>query len=73
MPIPKQTSQWDERRNSSRVFPVSPDALDNARRALAAFHRNDPALYEWVTEGAPNLTHEQHVERFGEPYARRKR
>lgn len=34
---------FDERRNTSRVFPVPPDALPNALRALAAFRRSNPA------------------------------
>jgi len=66
--IPRQSVAWDERRNSSRVFEVPPDALPNAMAALAAFKRSQPALYEWVAEGAPNMTEAQHFERFGEPY-----
>jgi len=61
-------AQWDQRRNSSLVIPVAPDALPNAMRALRAFRESDPALYAWVAEGAPNLTGDEHVQRFGEPY-----
>lgn len=34
MTVPRQTSVRDERRNTSRVFPVEPGALQNALRAL---------------------------------------
>lgn len=66
--IPGQSYQWDERRNTSRVFPVPPDAFPNALRALAQFRRTDPARAQWIEDGAPTLTDAEHVERFGEPY-----
>jgi hypothetical protein len=64
----KNVAVWDERRNTSRVFPVPPDALPNALAALGRFQASQPSLYQWVTEGAPNLTHDEHFARFGEPY-----
>jgi len=66
---------WDEHRNSSRVFPVPPNARPEAEAALAEFRRSKPALYAWVAEGAPRLTESAHLARFGEPYraARAKR
>lgn len=73
MSIPRQSAIFDEHRNTSRVFPVPPEALPNARRALAAFHRDDPALASWVSEGAPRLTEAEHLYRFGEPYVSHKR
>ena len=64
---------FDERRNSSRVFPVLPDALPNALRALAAFRRDAPAHAAWIEEGHPTLTDADHLARFGEPYVSRRR
>lgn len=64
-PIPRQSTGWDERRNTSRVFPVHPDALP---QALAALRRIDPALRAWVEAGAPRLTEAEHLERFGAPF-----
>ena len=64
----KNVAVWDERRNSSRVFPVPPDALPNALAALARFKASQPDLYAWVAGGAPNLTHGQHMALFNEPY-----
>lgn len=66
--IPKQTSRWDEHRNTSQVFPVPPDALPTALRALEQFKRGNPELYAWVAEGAPAMTEAEHLARFGEPY-----
>jgi hypothetical protein len=43
---------------------------ENARRALAMFRRDFPALHSWIAEGAPNLTEEEHAVRFGGPYER---
>ena len=71
--LPRQSAIFDEHRNSSRVFPVPPDALPNAMRALAALRSDYPELVAWIEEGAPNLTAEEHYERFGEPFAPRKR
>lgn len=66
--IPRQSSVFDEHRNTSRVWPVTEQDAENARRALAAFRRSDPALVAWLEDGAPNLTEAEHVARFGEPY-----
>jgi hypothetical protein len=59
---------FNERRNTSRVWPVPPDALPSALRVLAHFRETQPALYAWIAEGAPRLTETEHVARFGEPY-----
>lgn len=59
---------FDERRNTSRVFPVPPTALPDALASLAALRRNDPALVRWIEDGHPTLTADEHVARFGGPY-----
>jgi hypothetical protein len=66
--LPRQSSLFDEHRNSSRVFPVTAQDAENARRALARFAQDDPLLYAWVAEGAPRLSEAEHLARFGEPY-----
>jgi hypothetical protein len=64
--IPKQGGfAFDERRNTSRVWPVPPDALPAALKACAAI---DPALRRWIEDGHPTLTEADHVARFGAPY-----
>lgn len=68
MSVPRQTSVWDEHRNTSRVFPVTEQDVENARRALARFHAESPALVQWLRDGHPTLTEAEHVARFGEPY-----
>lgn len=62
------TAVWDDRRNTSRVQKVPPTALPDALAALERFRREQPALAAWIGEGAPTLTDEEHVRRFGEPY-----
>lgn len=44
-------ARFDERRNTSRVFVVHPDALEQALAALAKWKRDEPAAYEWVASG----------------------
>ncbi len=66
-------AQFDEHRNTSRVFPVEPNALPNALHALETFARQHPEHARWITDGAPPLTDDEHVARFGEPYKRGKR
>ena len=73
MALPRQSSVFDESRNTSRVRPPAPDALPNALRALAQLRRSDPALVQWLEDGHPTLTDAEHVERFGAPYSARKR
>lgn len=68
--LPYAAARFDERRNSSRVFPVPPDALPNALRALAGLRGEYPELVAWIEEGAPNLTAAEHYARFGEDYDR---
>jgi hypothetical protein len=64
--IPRQGGfVFDEHRNTSRVWPVPPDALP---AALAALRSLDPDLRRWIEDGAPNLTDAEHVARFCEPY-----
>jgi hypothetical protein len=67
--LPRQTSRFDEHRNTSRVWPVTEQDAENARRALAAFHRSNPALVKWLEDGHPRLTDDEHVARFGESYS----
>lgn len=64
----KNIAVWDERRNSSRVFPASPQNVENALAALHRLRITDPALVEWIEAGHPTLTEAQHLEHFGEPY-----
>lgn len=63
--IPAQSSAWDERRNTSRVFAVPPGAVNEALRALQTI---DPAVRRWIEDGHPLLTEDEHVARFGQPY-----
>jgi hypothetical protein len=63
--IPRQSSVFDERRNTSRVWPVPPDALPAALKALSTL---DPSLRRWIEDGHPRLTDDEHRARFGEPY-----
>lgn len=69
MSLPKQHTGYDEKRNTSRVWPVTPQDGENARRALAAFRRDYPELVRWLVDGHPRLTDAEHVERFGAPYS----
>jgi hypothetical protein len=71
--IPRQSSTWDERRNSSRVFPVPPGAVEDAERALRRWQAEAPAHAQWILDGYPTLTDADHVARFGEPYTGPKR
>lgn len=59
---------FNERRNTSRVFPVPPYALKQLQAALAALRRNDPELVRWIEDGHPTLTRAEHFERFGCDY-----
>jgi hypothetical protein len=71
--IPRQSSVWDNRRNTSQVQPVPPNAYPDAMRALAAFRRSSPAHVTWIEEGYPTLTDAEHVARFGVQYGRKKK
>lgn len=73
MSLPRQAIPFDERRNTSRVFPVPPNALPDARRALAQLRRDDPALVQWIRDGYPTLSEAEHVARFGGAYSGSKR
>jgi hypothetical protein len=55
--VPAAVANFDEHRNTSRVWPVPRDAHKDALRALA--------------EGHPLLTESEHLRRFGEPYKQR--
>jgi len=71
--VPRQLSphgRFNEHRNTSRVFPVPPDALP---KALAALRTVDPALRRWIEDGHPTLTQAEHVARFGAAYDGRAR
>jgi hypothetical protein len=59
---------WDDRRNTSRVVPVSPNAWKECREACERWARDNPAHFRWLLDGHPTMTHAEHVERFGEPY-----
>lgn len=63
------SARWDERRNTSAVHPVPPDALPAALRALAEYRRRSPEAYAWAEAGSPPIrTQEDHVRWFGRPY-----
>jgi len=70
MAIPGQRAVYDERRNSSHVFPVPPGAVDEADRALRRWAAENPSRVLGILDGAPTLTHAEHVARFGVPYER---
>ncbi len=66
----------DVRANTSQVIAVPPGAVQEALRTLERFRRDEPAMVQWLLDGHPTLTDEEHIERFGEAYkghaARRK-
>jgi len=64
----RNVARWDPRRNTSQVFAVPPGSGAEAVKALRAWQQRNPAHYDWVADGAPRLTAEQHLERFGVPY-----
>ena len=66
----KNVAVFDDHRNSSRVFPVEPGALEAARAASARFCAEQPAHVLWLVDGHPTLTEADHVARFGETYRR---
>jgi hypothetical protein len=71
MSIPLQPGgTWDYKRNTSRVFPVPPDALPNALRALQSFREREPVHAAWIADGYPNMTADEHVAMFGIPYVK---
>lgn len=64
----KNVAVWDERRNSSRVFSVPLEALNEAVAALSHLRRTNPKLVAWLEDGHPTLTQDEHWLRFGESY-----
>lgn len=66
-------ARWDERRNTSKVQPVPPDALPAAFAALDRLRDDDPALVRWILDGHPTLTEAEHFERFGVAHEARSR
>lgn len=60
--------QFDESRNTSRVFPVLPGSASHAAEALAGWARSNPEHARWITEGYPTLTEAEHAARFGGPW-----
>lgn len=68
-PLPRQRGAgWDERRNTSRVFPVPVAAPGEYRRQFERLRHEQPALVQWILDGHPTLTEAEHLGRFGEPY-----
>jgi hypothetical protein len=65
-PIPRQSPIYDDGRNASRVRPVPPDALPQALGSLRRLRETDPLLVAWIEDGAPRMTHDEHISRFGE-------
>ena len=72
-PLPRQSAVWDDARNTSRVRPPAPNALPDAMASLGALRRNEPALVRWIEDGAPTLTEQEHIARFGAPYTQHRR
>jgi hypothetical protein len=71
--IPKQGSRWDERRNTSRVFPVPAGAAERAT-AITRWASENPRHAAWLTAGAPPIRSDaEHLEWFGEPYTAKPR
>jgi hypothetical protein len=64
----KNVAVYDERRNTSRVFPVAPGALEAALAACARFRAEHPAHAQWLIDGHPTLTEDEHIRRFGSRY-----
>jgi hypothetical protein len=65
---------FDERRNTSRVFPVDPGANAACTAASRAWARAAPQHYAWIKAGAPPIaTQEDHVRWFGVEYASKPR
>lgn len=70
-PIPRQLDPhngFNQHRNTSRVFPVPKGAAGDAVKACQQLRARDPRLVRWLEEGHPNMTDDEHYERFGEPY-----
>lgn len=66
----KNVSVFDERRNTSRVFPVSPEDVERYESAIAKLNRDDPKLIAWLEAGAPPIhSEDDHHRWFGETYA----
>lgn len=60
---------FDEHRNTSRVFGVDPQALDESARWSARFRKVYPRMTAWLAAGAPPIrSGAEHVEWFGVPY-----
>jgi hypothetical protein len=66
--IPKQSSVWDERRNTSLVIPPPPGAAADALKAVRSYMRRYPRHARWIVDGHPNMTDDEHYARFGMPY-----
>jgi hypothetical protein len=67
--VPRQTVAYDERRNTSRVFPVDPAALPAAVRAMQSYRAASPADAAWLEAGAPPINSQaEHFRWFGREY-----
>lgn len=66
--------QFDEHRNTSRIWPVPPEAIEAAKRSQRRYEREQPAWYRWIIAGCPELTPEQYAAEGGAhaPKARRR-
>lgn len=64
-------ARFDEHRNTSRVFPVPPDALPAFLAAAARWRAENPAMATWLADGHPHLTETDHLARFGESWRKR--
>lgn len=71
MSIPWQHVEWDEHRNTSQVFPVPPGSLERALASLEYLREHDPALVAWIEAGHPNLSEQDHLQRFGKPFKKK--
>ncbi len=54
-PVYTLGARFDERRNTSRVFGVDPQAQDAAARESARFRNRCPRMVAWLRAGAPPI------------------
>lgn len=69
MSVPRQSSIWDERRNTSQVHLPPPTAVNDALKALRKLRMSAPRFVRWLEEGAPAIhSDKDHYLKFGKPY-----
>jgi len=48
--------------------PSNPGAVEAALRAIKAYLRQYPKHARWILEGHPNMTDQEHYDRFGKRF-----